>query len=88
MLLDILCHLASVGERERRIDAQPHLGVQPVTKPPRANRLHANHAPCMLRRVAKLANYGRLHAIKHSSQHGFRRLPDDTKDCSGDEQGR
>ena len=39
----------------------------------------------MLRRVAKLTNCGRLHAIKHSGQHGFRRLPDDTEDCSGDD---
>jgi len=39
----------------------------------------------MLRRVVKFPNYGRLHAIKHSSQHGFRRLPDDTEDCSGDD---
>src|SRR4029077_17307751 len=38
----------------------------------------------MLRRVVKFPNYGRLHAIEHSSQHGFRRLPDDTKDCRGD----
>jgi ABC-type nickel/cobalt efflux system permease component RcnA len=39
MLLDIRCHLASIGEREHRIDPHFHLRPQPVANPPRAHRL-------------------------------------------------
>jgi len=56
-----------------------------MSEPPRANRLHADHAPCMLRRMAKLADCGTLDAVKHPRQHGLCRLPDDAKDHGGDD---
>ena len=54
MALDLVGQFAGISQRERRIDGQRHLRVEPMTEAPGANRLHPADALGVLGRVAQL----------------------------------
>jgi hypothetical protein len=86
VIFDVVRYVARIGNRERWIDSQLHLRVQPMTEPPRANRLHIKDSPCMLRGMAQLIDRWTFDAIEHPGQHGLRRLPDDAKNRNSNDE--
>ena len=86
VFLHVVGDFAGLGQRERRIDGQRHLGVEAMTKPPRPHQLDARDPACMLRGVAEFTDDLRLDAVEHPGQHCLGRLPDDPKDHNGNDE--
>ena len=80
-----------VGNRARLfegqvfIDADSHLGVQPVAQPARPDGGYTLEPWDVLCRMMDIGDHMRFDAVEHSRQDGSGGLPNDSKDRNGDQ---